>query len=184
MAVTLFWCADYGTQTASDTANGGGFRGASRTTGISNLSHKNSEDPSVEYHTVPITASQNSYEIFAFAYASGSYNSISDGLFQHVTGVPGAGLTYKLFITGSGGYSTPATSTNALLTHTLNSTGLISTGYALKWGIKGPEFTGKNSSSTGPDAYSEYIITQLQTSVSASAGDTSVQTYQIRWSEN
>lgn len=161
-------------------------RGTTRTTGVSNVNWKNIDDTTTAYSSSVIAAGSNSYEKFQWGHWTGSYNSISSIKFQHVSGALGDGLTIKCFVSGSGLYTAPSTTTNASLLHNLTSTGAISTGLAVKIGILGPEHTGKGTSSaSGALAlYSEYIVTQLQTTTAASPGDITQCTFQMQWTED
>ena len=175
---TAQFCEDNGA------ASGTPARGTTRTTGVSNVNWKSIDDASSAYSSYSINAGSPSYEKFQFVVFTGTFNSISNGLFQHVSGSLGAGLTVKGFISGSGIYTTPAASVNSALTYDLTATGSITTGYAVKFGASGPEATGKAASSSANPTYSEYLVTQLQTSAAASAGDTATVTFQIKWDEN
>ncbi len=159
-------------------------RGTTRTTGVTQVNFKNTDDVSTTYSTSPITAGNNSYEKFQWGLWTGSFNEITNVKFNHTSGVYGAGLTLKFYPSGTGMYSTPATTTNALLLHDLTSTGLVSTGLAIRIGINGPEHTGKGTSSNGTVVYTEYLASQLQTSVAASPGDTALIGLTIQWDES
>jgi hypothetical protein len=115
---------------------------------------------------------------------TGSFNMITGVTFQHVSGTFGGGIALKGYITGSGFYTSPAVTTNAGLTYDMTLTGSISTGYTVRVGGGiGPEHSGKNSGTVANPAWSEYIITQLQTTVAAAPGDTSG-IFQVAWTEN
>lgn len=178
MPSTVFICEDNGT------AVGSAARGTTRTTGVSNVNWKNADDTVTAYSSVPIDAGNNSYEKFHYLLFSGSYNQISNGLFNHVSGVLGAGLTLKAWISGSGFYTTPSTTANAGFLYNLTATGNIATGIAFRLGGQGPELTGKGTSTNANPAFSEYFGTQLQTTIAASAGDTAVVYFQYKWQEN
>jgi hypothetical protein len=186
MPLTPFFCEDNGAAVATAPALGGGNRGTTRTTGVNNVNWKNIDDATTFYGSVPISAGSNSYEKFQFVFFSGAYNQVGSCLFQHVTGDYNAvaGLTIKLFISGSGAYTTPSTAANSLLSNNANWTGLITTGYNVKVGFGGPEASGKATTTSNLSGYSEYLITQLQTTSSASAGDTPLTSWQFRYSEN
>lgn len=182
-AIPLF-CEDNGAAVATAAAAGGGNRGTTRASGVANLSWKNADDTTTPYGTSPITAGNNSYDKFQFISFTGSFNQISNCLFQHVTGNLGGGLSIFGFVSGSGCYRTPATTSNTAFIYDMSSTGLISTGYSVKVGAFGPEASGKASSTTSNPCFSEYFGTQLRTTSAAAAGDISVITWQIRYDEN
>lgn len=166
-------------------------RGTTRTTGVTQVNWKATDDVNTVYSSSPITAGQNSYTKYQFGVFTGSFNEVKSGIWQHVSGVFGAGITLKGYISGSGLYGTPAQTTNSALLFDMTSTGLLSTGYSVRLGTEGPNHTGKDVSSTGAivapwgaTAYTEYIASQMQTTVAASAGDTATATFTFQWTEN
>lgn len=170
----------------NSTAIGNPASGTTRVGNIANMDWKNIDDATTAYSAQPITAGNNSFERFIFGGFSGTYNQILGGLWQHASGVLGAGLTVKCVVsgTGQGSYTTPSTTTNVNLTRDLTQTGLVSTGLTVFFGASGPAESGKNASTTSNPAYSQYLITQLQTTVAASPGDTTNTTWQLQYSEN
>jgi hypothetical protein len=179
MAAIFQWCEDNGTQTAA----GSTLRGATRTghqpnANVPHVNWKNHDSVTGIYSEWPITAGNNSYTKYQFGLWTGTFNSISNVLYQHVSGTFGAGLTLKF--TGISGYVTPATTSYP--GHDLTLTGSISTGISIFLASGGPEvasvITTINSS-----GYSSYLVTQLQTTAAASAGDTATCTVAIRFDE-
>lgn len=171
--------------TDNGAAAGNPASGTTRTV-VTDFNWKNIDDASTVYSSSPITAGNNSYEKFLFCGFSGSFNQISAGLWQHTGGNLGAGLVVKCVIsgTGQGSYTTPATTTNANLTRDLTQTGLISTGLTVLFGAAGPAESGKNSSTVSNPAFSQYLISQLQTTVAASPGDTTTTFWTLQFAEN
>lgn len=193
MAATFQFCEDNGASL------GGTFaRGTSRSTGVSNLNWKSVDDTATIFSNAPLTAGQNSYDKFQFGVFTGSWNTVKSGLWQHTYNTNaealGLGLVIKCAVSGSGFYRTPAQTANSLLIHNLSSTGLIATGLTVGLGINGPEHSGKTRGSEGTTgyfvspwgvvAYTDYIATQLETSVSASAGNTCTTQWTFSWTEN
>lgn len=164
MASTFIWGEENGTATAGIS---GANRGATRTFGVSNVNWKNADDTTTAYSSSPITAGNNSYGKYQFGVFSGSFNQISNVVINHTGGSFGAGL--KLAFTGTSGYATPATTTAAWADLTL--TGLLSTGLPLLLGMTSPTTAHKTTLTT--TGYTAFIATQLQSTISASAGDTS-----------
>lgn len=181
MASTAQFIEDNGTAISTAT---GGNRGTTRTTGVTNMNWKNTDDTATVYSTSPITAGSNSYEKFQAVVFTGAFNQVSNGKWQHVSGVLQGGLTIKGLVSGSGIYTTPSTTTNASLIRDQTVTGSITTGYAVLFGGRGPEATGKFSSTTLNPAFSEYLVTQLQTTVAAAPGDTDIVTFAFVFDEN
>lgn len=183
MAATFDWQSDHGTQTGSPT------KGTTRSTGRTDYNWKNTDDAATAYSSSPITAGNNSYEIWGFGKFTGTFNQISAGLFAHTATAFGTGLTLKgtPACTGDGDrllYTTPATTTNATLTNNMTSAVAIGSGVAVFFGATGPEATGKASSSTNATTYTNFLTTQLQTTGSAVAGDTAQVTLTLQYNEN
>lgn len=181
MAASVQFIEDYGVAITTAT---GGDRGTTRASGISNVNWKNAGDTASVYSDYPITAGQNSYEKYQAVVFTGSFNQISNCKFAHVSGVLGAGLTIKAVISGSGIYRAPATTSYGLMTGDWTQTGDISTGYNVLVGGRGPEASGKAPTTTENPAFTQYLVSQLQTTASASAGDTQTVTFQFRYDEN
>lgn len=184
MAATFDWNRDTGASTGSPA------KGTTRTTGVTDTNWKATDTYGTAYSASPITDGNNSYEIWNFGkFTSGTFNSISSGLFAHTATALGTGLTLKgtPACTGDGDrllYTTPSATANSALTTNMTSAIAIGSGVAVFFGATGPEATGKASSADGTvDRYTNYLTTQLQTS-GAAAGDTATITISLRYSEN
>lgn len=183
MAATFEFNRDTGTQTGSPT------KGTTRTTAVTDTNWKNTDTYGTAYTAAPITAGNNSYEIWNFGKFSGTFNQISAGLFAHTSTAFGTGLTLKgpPACTGDGDrllYTTPSASANANLTTDMTSAIAIGSGVAVCFGATGPEATGKATSMTTNPCYTNYLTTQLQTTGSAAAGDTATVTLTLQYNEN
>lgn len=183
MAATFDWNRDTGTQTGSPT------KGTTRSTGVTDSNWKNTDTYATAYSAAPITAGNNSYEIWNFGVFSGTFNQISAGLFAHTATAFGTGLTLKgpPTCTGDGNrllYTTPSTTANANLTTDMTSAISIGSGVAVCFGATGPEATGKATTMTTNPCYTNYLATQLQTAGSAAAGDTATVTLTLQYNEN
>lgn len=183
MSATFDWNRDTGTQTGSPT------KGTTRSTGVTDTNWKNTDTYATAYSAAPITAGNNSYEIWNFGKFTGTFNMILSGLFAHTATAFGSGLTLKgpPACTGDGDrllYTTPSTSANANLTTDMTTAISIGSGVAVFFGATGPEATGKASSSTTSTSYTNYLTTQLQTTSGAAAGDTATVTLTLQYSEN
>ena len=176
MASTFIWSEDNGAQAVGAS---GANRGATRTFGVSNVNWKNADDTTTTYSSSPITAGNNSYNKYQFGVFSGSFNQISNVVINHTGGSFGAGL--KLAFTGSSGYATPVTTTQSTWAD-LTLTGLLSTGLPLLLGMNGPQTAHKTTLVT--TGYTSYVASQLVTTVSASAGDTSTAFLAISYDES
>lgn len=124
-----------------------------------------------------IEAGKNSYSKFRYVKFSGSFTSISNVRFAHTGGTLGAGMTIKGKITNS--YSPP--STDALdgddITPVIN----IENGALVRLGISGPGSASEPSLST--PGFTEYCVTQLQTSANSPIGYVPEITFTIQWDE-
>lgn len=184
MAATFAFDTDYGTQTGSPT------RGTSTEAGSANVDWSNSGDPTIAYSTNPITAGNNSFDVWLFGHFSGTYNQILGGLFAHTLTAFGAGLTLigTPACTGDGDrllYTTPTAADHAAtLTTDMTTAVAITSGVAVFFSATGPYATGKASSTTANPAYTNYLTTQLKTTGSAVAGDTAQVTLTLRYQEN
>lgn len=183
MAATFDWNRDTGTATGSPA------KGTTRTTGVTDTNWKNTDTYGTAYSAAPITAGNNSYEIWNFGKFSGTFNQISAGLFAHTSTAFGTGLTLKgtPACTGDGDrllYTTPSASANANLTTDMTTAIAIGSGVAVCFGATGPEATGKAASMTTNPCYTNYLTTQLQTTGSAAAGDTATVTLTLQYNEN
>lgn len=179
MAATWDWEQDTGAATGSPA------KGTTRATGRTDNNWKNIDDTTTAYTASPITAGNNSFEVWAFGKLSGSYNQVLAGLWAHTATAFGTGLTLKGVVGAT--YTTPSTTANANLTTDMTSAIAIGSGAAVTFGLTGPEAGSKVAtySNTGSDTiYTQYLTTQLQTTVSAAAGDTAQVTLTLQYSEN
>lgn len=165
----------------NNTAAGTPATGTVRTSGVTQCNWKNLDDVTTSYALYPIRAGGNSFTKYQFCRFFGTFNQISNGLWNHTTGNFDAGLAVK-FATSSG-YATPATGVNASLTGDITLTGLITTGLPLFFSTIGPERA--QSGTLTQAGYSNYIATQLQTTAAAPPGDlSSVITFTVRYDES
>ncbi len=176
MASTFVWCEDNSTAVVGVS---GANRGTTRTFGVSNVNWKNADDATTAYSSVPITAGSNSYPKYQFGVFSGSFNQVSNVIINHTGGDFGVGL--KLAFTGTSGYATPATTT-ANTWADLTKTGLLATGLSLLLGMTGPQTAHKTTLAT--TGYTSYVATQLQTQITAAAGDITIAYLSLSYDES
>lgn len=181
MASTAIIFEDNSTQTQGFN----GLKGLIRTTGVQNINFKNIDDATSTYSSFPITAGNNSFTKFQYLWFSGSYNMISGVTFQHTGGnFVDTSIGLRGWISGSGFYTTPSTTTNATMVFNMSSTGLLSTGYAVLVGASGAEASGKTTFSSSSSVYTEYVGMQLFSTTSAPPGDTPTLYFAWQWTEN
>lgn len=183
MAATFEFERDTGTQTGAPT------KGTTRTTAVTDTNWKNTDTMGTAYSAAPITAGNNSFEIWNFGKFSGTFNQVLTGLFAHTATAFGTGLTLKgtPACTGDGDrllYTTPSATANANLTVDMTSAIAIGSGVSVCFGATGPEATGKATSMSTNPCYTNYLTTQLQTTASAAAGDTATITLTLQYLEN
>lgn len=170
-------------------ATGSPAKGTTTTQDVTDCNWKNSGVQGTAYTAAPITAGNNSFDKWQFVRFTGSYNQILNGKFAHTAGTLGTGLTLMgpPACTGDGDrllYTTPSASANANLTTNMTTAIDVNSGVSVCFGATGPHATGKAASTTANPAYSNYLTTQLLTTVSAAAGDSSVVTLSIVFDEN
>jgi hypothetical protein len=156
--------------------------GTTTTAARTECNWKNIDDSTTAYSSSPITAGNNSYTKYQYGHFSGTFNSISAGLWAHTSGTLGTGLTLKGIVTST--YATPATTANAALTTDMTAAISIGSGAAVLFIGTGPYTASPLATQTTNPCYSQYLATQLQTTGSASAGDTATVTFTHQYAEN
>jgi hypothetical protein len=174
MAATFEYNEDNGAATGSPA------KGTTRNTAVVQGNWKNVDDVSTAYGSSSIPQGSNSFAKYQFGKFTGTFNQISNGLWAHTAGTLGTGLTFAGKVTTT--YTTP--STTAISGSTDMTTAIsIASGAAVLFHTTGPE--GASPTSTLSAAgYTQYLVSQLQTSGSASLGDTASITSTLRYDEN
>jgi len=164
------------------TAVGNPATGTTRTMNRTEVNWKNIDDSTTAYTVNPITAGNASYKKYQYGVISGTFNQILNGKFGHTTGIFGGGL--QLLYSGTIGYTTPNTtpfSTPPAIDMTIPS-GIASSFQTVLFGSVGPQTAGVASQTV--TGYTQYLITQLLTTVAASPGDTATATLTLQYDEN
>ena len=175
MAATFEFQEDNGAATGSPA------KGTTRTTAVTQGNFKNVDDVATAYTASPVTAGSNSFDKKQFGRFTGSFNQISSGLWAHTAGSVPSGVTLKGLVTST--YTTPSTTANAALTNDMTTAIAITSGQAVLFHLTGPE--GASPTTTLAAAgYTQYLVTQMQTTGAAPAGDIGSQTYTLRYNEN
>lgn len=173
MAATAVWQEDNGAATGSPA------KGTTRANAPQG-DFKSVDDITTPRADATIIAGQNSYHKYQFVKFTGTYNELSAGKFAHTDGSLGTGLTIVDKITST--YATPATSALSGSTD-ITASEDINDGQDVLFSTVGPE-GGSPSATLTAAGYSQYIVTQLQTSAAAAAGDIGEQTLTFQWNEN
>jgi len=168
MAATFNWWGEYGTSGASTTADLG------VSGNLFNYKTSNSLASAADYTSYPITAGNNSYEVWLKGHFTASFNKIQNAKFWKSAGGPDSGVSL-VFDGDTTAYATP---TSAASTAAAAAMPTASPGSA------NVSFAGSLAGSITAAGYSDYIVTQMQTTTAAAAGDTSTYTYTLTYDEN
>lgn len=172
MAATTNWYEQNGTATGSP-AHG-------TESSISSCDWKSVDNSTTSRASAPVLAGANSYTKYIYLKFSGTFNQVSAVKFAHTAGTLGTGISLKNKITST--YETPSTSALSGSTD-ITSTTAIGSGASVLLSTTGPNGTSTSSSQT-TTCYTQYIVTQVQTTSSASAGDSGTVTLTVQYNEN
>ncbi len=156
-------------------------KGTTRTAARGEGNWKNVDDSVTAYTSSPVRAGNNSFDKWQFGRFTGAFNEISNGLWAHTAGVLGAGLAVKGAVTST--YTTPATTANAALSVDMTPVIAIGSGQPVLFHTTGPEGATPTPTLTAA-GYTQYLPTQLQTTVSAAAGDIASVALTLEYDEN
>lgn len=174
MAAAFQWGEDNGT------ATGWPAKGYLRTLGVNQGQWKNIDSATASYTMYPITTGQSSYSKYQFGYFSGMFNRIGNGKWTHTNGTLGTGLQVRGEVTSS--YVTPSTTPQAWAVDMTLPVD-VSTGQQVLFSPAGPE----GSSAVGAltlAGYTQYLVSQLQTTTAAVSGDIASLTFALQYDEN
>ena len=165
-------------------ATGSPARGTTAGTTVTTCNWKNVDDAtSTAYSAAPITAGNNSYIKYQYGAFSGSYNQLSAGLWSpHTAGSLGTGLTLVGKVSST--YTTPATTAMSGSTDYTAITAIGSGATVLFSTDSSPATASPTATQTANPSATQYLISQLQTSSSAAAGDTASVTLTLQYNEN
>lgn len=172
MAATTTWYEENGSATGSP-AHG-------TPTVVTTCDWKSVDSATATRAAAPVAAGSNSYHKYNYVKFSGTFNEISDAKFAHTAGTLGTGISLKGKVTSS--YATPATSALSGSTD-ITVTTPIASGMAVLLSTVGPQGTGATAS-INAEGYTQYIVTQVQTTSSAAAGDSGTATLTVQYNEN
>lgn len=171
MAATTTWFEQNGT------ASGSPAHGTEST--ISSCDWKSVDDSTTSRASAPVLAGSNSYHKYIYLKFTGTFNQISAVKFAHTAGTLGTGISLKSKVTST--YATPATTALASSTD-ITSTTAIGSGASVLLSTTGPN--GSTSASQTSTCYTQYIVTQVQTTTAANAGDSGTVTLTVQYNEN
>ena len=167
MAATFNWAQTYGTApgSATDLGSSGNL-----------FNFKNADDATAaNYSSYPITAGNNSYEVWLRLHFTGTFNKIDNLQFWMSTDFsPNTGLSVKWKGNNAGSYQTPVATASSV------ADGAVPTSDP---GTANVSIGGNLAGEITAAGYSDYIVLQLQTTVSANAGDTSLAVFTCNYDE-
>ena len=183
MPATFNWGEDNGTATGSP-SHGTTRSGIGNSTYATDVNWKADDSCTTNggtlYSASPIQAGNNSYGKYQYGIFSGSFHQISSALWAHTAGAFGTGLTLAGEVTST--YATPSTTT---IGGSTNMTTAISIGSG-----QSVDFSTTDPSAASPTAtlsaagYTQYLLTQLQTTSGAAPGDCTTVTLTLQYNEN
>lgn len=172
MAATTTWYEENGSATGTP-AHG-------TPTAVTTCDWKSVDSATTTRAAAPVAAGSNSYHKYNYVKFSGTFNEISDAKFAHTAGTLGSGISLKGKVTST--YATPATSALASATD-ITSTTAIGSGMAVLLSTVGPQGANPTAAITA-EGYTQYIVTQVQTTNAAAAGDSGTATLTVQYNEN
>ncbi|HEY4364473.1 MAG TPA: hypothetical protein VGN17_26140 [Bryobacteraceae bacterium] len=176
MAATFTFLQDNGAATGSPAH--GTTQGATTT----DCNWKNIDDATSAITSFPITAGNNSYEKFIYGKFSGTFTTISNGLWAHTAGTFGTGIALKGVVSST--FTTPSTATNSALTTDMTSPISIGSGDTVLFVATGPQTASPGASCSTNPCYTQFLITQMQTTSSTAAGATASATLTLSYDES
>lgn len=138
---------------------------------------KNVDDATpANYSTYPITAGNNSFEVWLRLHLTGTFTVVDNIQFWMSTDFsPNTGLSIKWKGNNAGSYQTPTASTSSVATSGIPTSDP---------GTANVSIGGSLSGQLVAAGYSDYIVMQLQTTASAPAGDTSLAVFTAQYDES
>lgn len=147
---------------------------------ISSCDWKSADDTTTSRASAPVLAGENSYSKYIYLKFSGTFNQISAVKFAHTAGTLGTGISLVGKVTST--YTAPATS--ALASSSDMTTPIaITSGASVLLSTSGPNGANPSASQT-TTCYTQYLVTQVQTTASAAAGDSGTATLTVQYNEN
>lgn len=147
---------------------------------ISSCDWKSVDDTSTSRSYAPVLAGENSYSKYIYLKFTGTFNQISAVKFAHTAGTLGTGISLKGKVTST--YTAPAISAISNATDMTTPTS-VGSGASVLLGTSGPNDENPSASQT-TQCYTQYLVTQVQTTTAAAAGDSGTATLTVQYNEN
>lgn len=172
MAATTTWYEQNGAASGSPAAG--------TPTVVTTCDWKSVDNATTPRTEAPVSAGENSYTKYNYVAFTGTFNEISDVVFAHTAGTLGNGISLKGKVTST--YETPSTGAMSGATD-ITATTEIESGMDVELSTSGPNGT-SHAPSQNSTCYTQYIVTQVQTTSAASAGDSGTATLTVQYNEN
>lgn len=172
MSATTTWYEQNGT------ASGSPASGTQST--VTSCDWKSIDDSTTPRANAPVQAGDYSYIKYNYLGFSGTFNQISAVKWAHTSGTLGNGLSLVGKVTST--YATPTDSAMAGSSDMTSPTGIAS-GATVLLGTSGPNDANPQASQTS-SCYTQYLVTQVQSTVAAAAGDSGQVTLTVQYNEN
>lgn len=168
MAATYNWWGEYGTSGSPTTADLG------VSGNLFNFKTSNSLASAADYTSYPITAGQNSYEVWLKGHFTDSFNKVQNAKFWKSSGGPDTGISI-MWDGVTTAYVTPVTGGSTIAAASVPTTSP---------GSANVSFGGSLAGNITAAGFSDFIVMQMQTTTGAAAGDTSTYTFTLTYDEN
>jgi len=168
MAATYNWSGTYGTTpgTTVDLGTSGN---------LFNFKNFDSLASAVDYTSYPVTAGDNSYEVWLRGHFTGTFNSIQNLQFWKSDGATDTGISIKWDGSGNTAYASPVATTSTVATTAVPTSDPGAANVTIGSALDGE---------LAAEGYSDYIVLQVQSTVEASAGDSSTYTFTLQYDES
>lgn len=145
----------------------------------SNINYGSNDSTDITPATYPITADTDSYEKWERAYFSGTFNKVENIQIWKSAGayVDGEGIDTNLTTSGYSGdsYTTPTNATSSIATIVMPTADPTTSNLGIGGSLSG------NLTSTG---YTDYWVSQLQTTTTTPPGDVNQKTFTVQYDES
>ena len=155
--------------------------GETITDSIGSINMGSNDSANLVPETYPITAGNNSYEVYVRGKFTGTYTKVDNLQFWKSAGAYQTGET--IFWTGSvqeGSYATPTASASSVAVGSIPTADPGTANVSIGGSLSGSLFS-SGAGDTG--SYTDYIVMQTETTSSTPAGATNIKTFTIQWDE-
>jgi len=128
-----------------------------------------------DYTSYPVTAGNNSYEVWLRGHFTDTFNKIENIQFWKSSGGPDAGITLKWDGDGNTAYVTPVSSASSVAGTVIPTSDPGTANVTI-----GNQLTGSLTAA----GFTDYVVLQVQTTTAAAAGDSSTYTFTLQYDES